>query len=256
MRTLLIVISFLVLVFDAFLFASPDKATIFNYLFNLAYAVIFLLGMYIAFVRSNRFVDTPNLHKSMRFFGAGLFFFATGLIIWTFYNLVLKVEIPYPSLSDIAFLLYYPGAILGIYFLIKSFGGEITKNMAVEGILIFFTFFALIYIFLNQTSLGPDVAFWARFLNVLYPLADSLLISFAITILRTERGIAGQPYILYFVFGFLILAIADTIFSYRSAMGVYWNGDISDLLFAASGFLTSLGLLSLPNISLTNHTIS
>lgn len=256
MRILLVVIAGVTLIFDGFLFRNPDKTTLFNYLFNLVYAVIFILGMHIAFLRADKFIDRPNLQKSMRFFGGALFFFGAGLITWTFYNLILKVSIPYPSLADVSFLFYYPAAIAGIYFLIKSFGGEITKKLIIEGLLIFLIFFGSIYLFLNQSSLGSDVPFWARFFNVVYPMADSLLVAFAITILRTEKGISTHPNILYFVFGFLILAAADTIFSYRSSMGTYWNGDISDTLFALSGFLTAWGLLSIPNISLNDHTVS
>ena len=105
--------------------------------------------------------------------------------------------------------------------------------------------FDILYLFLNQTSQGTGVTFGAKFLNIVYPAADSLLTALAITILRTEKGIADHPNILFFVFSFIVLAAADTVFSFRSSAGIYWNGDISDLLFAVSGFLTSWGILSL-----------
>ncbi|HKB88021.1 MAG TPA: hypothetical protein VKC53_00020 [Patescibacteria group bacterium] len=256
MKIILLTISVLVLLFDGFLYTNPDKITTLNYLFNLAYGIIFFLGMYAAFIRSKRFTDKPNLQKSMVFFGLGMFFYGLGLVIWTYYNLVLKIEIPYPSFADIAFLIYYPGVFAGIYFLIKSFGGVLTKKLVIEGSLIFLVFFMIIYFFLNQTSLGPDVSLGARYLNIGYTFFDSILIAMSITILRTEIGISSHPNILYFVFGFIILAVADTIFSYRSAVGSYWNGDMSDFLFAVSGFLTSWGILTIPNVSLNDHSTS
>ena len=141
MKILVLVISALVFVFDAFLYIGPDKVTTLNYIFNLAYSVIFFLGMYAGFLRSRNFVDKPNLQKSMIFFGIGMFFYGVGLVIWTFYNLILKVEIPYPSYADISFLLYYPGVFVGIYFLIKSLGEQINRKLLMEGVLIFLVFF-------------------------------------------------------------------------------------------------------------------
>lgn len=254
MRVFLLVLGLGVLLFDVFLFKNPDKQTVFNFLFNLAYAVIYLFGAIIALLKFRQFQGIPKLRKSMLFFSAGMFFYACGLIVWTYYNLVLKIPIPYPSLADVFFLLYYPGVIFGIYYMIRSFGSEITRKLTVEGVLVFVVFFSLLYVFLNQTSLGTSVPALARLLNVAYPLADSILITLAITVLRTEKGIATHPNILYFVLAFFLLATADTLFSYRSSTGMYWNGDISDFLFSVSGFITALGFLSFRRISLTNHS--
>jgi hypothetical protein len=256
MRILLAALGIGVFLFDILLFKNPDKVTNLNYLFNVAYALIFLFGASAAFLKSKKFPQAPNMGRSMAFFSLGMLFFALGLLVWTYYNLVLKISVPYPSFADPFFLIYYPSAILGIYFLIKSFGGKLTGRLIVEGVLTFLVFFGILYFFLIQTSLGPDVTFWAKFLNIAYPLSDSFLIAFAITVLRTERGVSSHPNILYFVFGFLILAAADTAFSYQSANNLYWNGNISDFLFAVSGFLTSWGILSIKNISLTDHSYS
>ncbi|SRR5258708_7363094 len=256
MRTLLLVFMVIVLGFDAFLFKNPDKQTTFNFLFNLVYALIFLLGATFAFFKSKQFPTAPKLQKSMLFFASGMFSFACGLITWTYYNIVSKIPIPYPSLADVFFLLYYPGVLIGIYFMITSFGNQVTKKLMFEGFLVFLVFFSLLYIFLSQTSLDASLPFLARFLNIIYPCADSLLIASAITVLRTEKGVSTHPNILYFVFAFFVLAAADTIFSYRSASGMYWNGDVSDLLFTISGFVMALGFLSFRRISLTNHTYS
>ncbi len=251
MKITLILLAFVIGIYEFFLFQIPDKQTTFNYLFNVAYALIFLFGGYIALARAKIFGLAPNLQRSMWFFAIGMLMFASGLLVWTYYNLILKVPVPYPSIADVLFLLYYPNVILGGYFMMLSFGNEITKKLSFEGLIVFVLFFAILYAFLNQTSLGETLPFWERFLNLAYPFADSLLIASAITLLRTEKGVSSHPNILYFVFAFLILAAADTMFSYRSSNDLYWNGDIADFLFALSGFLSGLGFLSFRKISLS-----
>lgn len=245
MRLILILISIGILIYDGILFMMPGKGGDVNFIFNLAYSAVFILGAIFASVNFKKFSGSPDLKRSMLFYGLGMIAYALGLFVWTYYNLILRVDIPYPSLADAAFLLYYPGVILGTYFLLKSFGGALTSKLIVEGILVMLVLFVSLYLFLNQTSLGPDVTTGAKILNILYPFFDSFLVALAITILRTEIGISEHPNILYFVFSFIILAVADTLFSFRQAAGIYWNGDISDLLFAVSGFLTSLGILSI-----------
>jgi len=241
----LVITSLLILIFDGVLFFTPDKTGDINFVFNLAYSLIFILGSVIAITKLKKYPQDTNMKSSLVFYALGLIFYALGLFVWTYYNLVLRSPIPYPSLADVAFLLYYPGVILGTFFLVNSFGGKFTPKLIVEGSLTFLVFFAILYFFLNQTSMNSGVSFGANFLNILYPLFDAFLTALAITILRTEKGIADHPNILYFVFSFIILAVADTVFSYRSANNLYWNGDISDLLFAVSGFLTAWGVLSL-----------
>lgn len=254
MKLSLIILGIGVLVFDAVLFMHPDKTTSANFAFNLAYSLIYFLGAIVAFSRVHKFPSSGNTGKSMIYYGIGMVMYGAGLIVWTYYNLVAKIDIPYPSLADVFFLLFYPGVILGTYYLLKSLGGKITLKLFVEGFIILIVFFITLYLFLNQTSLGPGVTGWAKILNILYPFADAFITALAITALRTDIGISEHPYILYFVFAFIVAASADTIFSFRSAIGVYWNGDISDLLFAISGFLISWGILSIKNLTLTDHT--
>lgn len=245
MRVILVIIGIVVVVFDVFLFLNPIKGGDINFIFNLVYSLIFVLGAFAAYTKREKFPDDPNMKKSLSFYALGLGFYALGLLVWTYYNLILRTPVPYPSLADLAFLMYYPGVIIGTYYLVHSFGGKFSAKLIAEGFLTFIVFFAILYIFLIQTSQGETVTFWARVLNITYPVADSFLTALGITILRTEKGISDHTNMLFFIFSFIVLAAADTIFSLRVASGAYWNGDISDLLFAISGFLTAWGILSL-----------
>ncbi len=235
-----------VIVVDIQLFMNPDHTTDANYSINLLYSLFFFIGAITAFIKSSKIENNKNLKKSALFFGIGNSFYGIGLLIWSYYNIVLKVDMPYPSWADASFLVFYPGIIAGIIFLIKAVGEKITRKMLLEGLIVFLIFFGLLYQFIYQNSAGISFFDPTNMLNFIYLMADSLLTAAALIVLRTEEGISKHPYILYFVFGFIMLATADTIFSYNSAVGTYWNGDISDLLFAVSGFLTAIGFTFLP----------
>jgi two-component system, sensor histidine kinase PdtaS len=247
MKFLLTGVFILVLIFNTYLFITPGKSGFANYFFNLAYSVIFILGAYIAFSKSKIMTYSRELAISLVSFSLSMVFFALGLVSWAYYNLVVAVEVPYPSISDLFFIIYYPAVAIGIYYLIIAVGGGFTKKLVLEGLLIFVVFFMILYLFLDQTNSSPDPSQITSLLSTGYILGDALLTSLAITILRTEKGTSLHPYLLYFVFGFLMLATGDTIFSFRSATGQYWNGDISDLLFAISGFVISLGFIFIPD---------
>lgn len=245
MKNLLIITGFLVAILNIYLFWIPDKQTDLNYFFNLAYALIFFISGFTAYAKSTGLTISKNMSKSLFTLGTGMICFGMGLVVWTYYNLAAKIEIPYPSLADLFFLLYYPFIIVGIYYLINAIGTGPDKKLVIEGVLVFIILSAILYIFLDQTS-QDEVGPVASLLSISYIVCDSLITSFAITILRVQKK-SFDPQILYFVFGFLILATADTIFSYRTAREIYWNGDISDTLFALSGFLTGMGFLNMPS---------
>lgn len=255
-KTILALLGLGILIFDGFLFVNPNKGMDANFYFNLAYGLIYLLGAIVSFIRIKKYPYSPNMKRALTFFGIGMFSYGAGLIVWTYFNLVARIAVPYPSLADVFFILFYPGIIAGTFFLLQSFGGKITTRLVVEGVITLLVFFTILYLFLNQTSQGTSVSSLAKILNILYPFGDAFITSLAVTALRTEKGISEHPNILYFVFAFILAAAADTIFSFRSANSLYWNGDISDLLFAISGFLIVWGILSIKIPSLTDHSLS
>lgn len=245
-RWILVLVLLAVAAIEAQIYTQGSKTGDINYYVNVAYSLLFFIGAITAFVKYSKINENKDLKKSALFFAIGNSFYGIGLLIWSYYNIFLKVEMPYPSWADASFLIFYPGTIAGIIFLIKAVGEKMTKRMLWEGLTVFLIFFGILYQFIYQNSAGIGFFDPTNMLNFVYLMADSMLTAAALIVLRTEEGISKHPYILYFVFGFIMLATADTIFSYSSAIGTYWNGDISDILFALSGFLTAFGFSYLP----------
>lgn len=218
------------IVWNIFLNVNPDKATLWNYLFNFTYALIFIFGAGVAY------------KKSLYILGTGVLSYALGLCIWTFYNVFLKTPVPYPGLSDVAFLCFTPLTGLGFILLLRRLGFHFSASIIIQSIILCGVLFYIIYSFLNKSSLGDEVPFLHRVLNISYPFSDAVLIAIAIGALKTEKGLLN-PHILLFVFAFLTFAAADTIFSFRVTNEIYWNGDVADTLYLIAASLFAWAII-------------
>lgn len=246
MKVLIGVLAALVLInlaWNVGLYFSPDKNTLAHYLFNVGYGIIHLYGAGVALWGTIRYRLSTRQGQSLLCFSLAMLMYALGLFTWAVYNVVLTVEVPYPSLADLFFNAFPPFTAAGFGLLLYSFGGRFTLKSLIELVIITGLFFILIYSFLNPTTLGAGLPFLHRFLNISYPAFDALLAALTIIILRSEKG-SIHPNILLFAFGCLIMALGDTIFSYRTAAGIYWNGDVSDTLFLVASTLLTAGVIT------------
>jgi hypothetical protein len=245
MKKIIISLSLLILFntfWNTFLYIDPDKQTSFNYLFNVGYALIFLFGSIFAFMHLKKHPLSSFLGKSFFFYALSLLSYALGLFVWAYYNLIVKTEIPYPGISDLFFLFFSPFSALGFFFLVRSFGSNFTIPRLFELILLFTVIFAILYSFLAPSTLGLGLPLLAKVLNIIYPMQDAFLTSLVIIGLRTEKGVL-HPSLLIFAFAALAMAVADTAFSYRTAIDIYWNGDFADTGYLIAASLFSIGLI-------------
>ena len=117
---------FICVVWSVLLHSNPDKFTPWNYGFTLIYGSIFLSGAVIGIANAFRFGITSTVGKSLFSLGLGLLSWQIGLWIWVYYNVVLNVEVPYPSLADFFFVFtFYPFLIFGCYNLLQLYTPKI-----------------------------------------------------------------------------------------------------------------------------------
>lgn len=239
-----LVLAFLLLLLWAFqLQINAEKDTIWNYQFNNGVAFFYLLAAVIAYLRLKRTGPKNTAARSALwcFMLAGLFW-CLAFVTWMFYNVVLKVDTPYPSLADVFFLLSYPLLGFGIWSLHNLYKFKPKPEVIRDSIIIVLVAAVLIFAVLNRPDLSPDLGMSKNLLNVVYSLADVVLVAAALIELRS--GLARKHRGLYiFVLFLLFQASADFMFAYRNNSGIYWNGDAADLLFGISGFMLALALM-------------
>ena len=116
----------------------------------------------------------------------GIFLWFSGEIIYSYYQSVLRIDIPYPSYADIFYLLGY---IFVGYYLYSSFYYWNKKNKLSEGSVFIITIFsALLIHFLVQTSIvnySNNVS--ATLVDIVYHISDGIILIPAFVILWDLR---------------------------------------------------------------------
>ncbi len=215
-----------------------------NYLYNLTCGLNFLVASLLAFSYEKKF---RSYSIPLVLFALGFLSFFVAQMAWMYYNLFVMSEVPYPGIADLFFLIFYALVISALILMLKKLGSKIALANFIEIIFVSALFFLIISSFLSLYESQAGLPLLTRLLNYAYPVFDSLLIAAGIMALRTQVGHLN-PLILYFVFGFMCLAFGDTFFAYQTTLGTYWNGNVTDLMFASSGFFLLMGTISMPKL--------
>ena len=143
-------------------------------------AVVFSL---ILILRERKY--TSELKKLVSLF-LGIFLWFSGEIIYSYYQSVLRIDIPYPSYADSFYLLGY---IFVGYYLYSSFYYWNKKNKLSKGSVFIITVFsALLIHFLVQTSIvnySNNVS--ATLVDIVYHISDGIILIPALVILWNLR---------------------------------------------------------------------
>lgn len=238
----LIVLYILLLSWAVLLFFQEDKMTMWNYGFNVGYAFLYLTGGLIALVGLKHLGFKSTLGQQLLYFSIGLLGYTAGQFIWSFYNIVLKVDTPYPSIADAFFILYIPFIGMALANLLRVFYSIVTVRLILESIGVFALSTLIIFTSIGIGNSESGAPLLTRIFDILYPLGDITLITMIFLLIRVTQGRIHKS-ILYFIAALLVMVIADFTFTYRTSKEIYWNGDITDVLFATSGFLLSLGII-------------
>ena len=227
-----------------FLFITGQKNTHLNHLFNVAYAFMFLFGGLLAlkgFISSG---IKSSIGKQLFSISVGMLGFAAGLFTWTFYNFILKVDVPYPSIADVFFILYIPFLGYGIINILRVFDVLISKKILVKFVGIFVVSSVMIFFIGSARYSSQSPSILAQLFNIFYLMGDAFLVTLSVMLISLSKDKIHRSF-LYFVIALLAMTFADLVFTYRTSNGIYWNGDVTDLLYAFSGFMFCLGVTNI-----------
>jgi hypothetical protein len=234
------------LVWDFSLYLLPSKTTLWNFWFNTIDGSIYLIGGVTAIAYGINFSLKSNIGKMLLFFGIGLLGWGVGNFIWLYYNLNLKVDIPYPSWADAGYSIFYPLMVVGTFFLLKIYQSLVDKKLIIGSVIVSLLSFIVIFGFIAKPDLSAGAPFMQKFFNIYYPAADIVSITLAFIALIIGRGKLHRSLFILSL-GLLLQVVGDLSFSYRTAAGIYWNGDIADLSFASAAYFISICLVEIIN---------
>lgn len=218
--------------------------TLMAYYFNLTYGFIGLFGGVLGLWSARRWGGFSSTYgKSIIFLSLGLLSQWLANAIWAFYNIVLQIETPYPSVADIFFFLAMPLYATALIYLTASAGGKISFKSV---------YHKIIFTLLPFTAMAIAYNYWLRdsfqystplqtFFDIGYPLGAAFTLSLSLICLLVVRnkvgGIMSAP-IVFAIFAYFVQFIADNTFLYTLYSETYYNGNWVDVLYALA--LTSM----------------
>ena len=165
-----------------------------------------------------------------------------GEIIWSVYEVGMRVAVPFPSAADVGFLLAIPLAIAGVFAFTYAPGRFTTRGEAVlAGAIV-----ALSLLFvgwasgLGQVYSSSSASPTAQLIGLAYPVGDIITITVLVTVLRrSPRSQIGMMLLL--IGGLAANSLADSMFAYLTANGTYGAiGSVLDAGWVAGYLLIAL----------------
>ncbi len=170
--------------------------------------------------------------------------FLSGEIIWDFYELVLKVETPYPGWPDFFYLLS-PWLFIAalIYKMNKDRNKYLSLRFALDILLVMIIFAALtIQYFIYPIFFQTDVSTLYIFVSAAYPISDLGLLFGALYLWGHRHQ--GKMRIFYpMMCGIFLFLIADIYYLYLNSKEIYQSGGFLDLLWVVSLMLIGLSAI-------------
>ncbi len=231
------------------LYVSGVRDAQVSYWFGFAYALIALAGFFRGLHVAQKWGGTESwIGKSIIFLSLGLFGEWFGQTVWTYYNAIAQLEVPYPSIADIGYFAIIPCYALGMYFIAKASGTRIILR-SIHGkllaIVLPILMFLISYIFFLK-DLQIDLTTPIKtFLDYGYPVGEAIVISIALTTYSLSKGVLGgkmKNTILFLIFAIVVQYITDSLFLYRIANEIYFNGDFVDFMYLTSFTLMALAI--------------
>jgi hypothetical protein len=165
-----------------------------------------------------------------------------GELIWGFYDLILREEVPAPSWADAAYLAAIPLAVAGLLSHPAMHGGAARKVRAsLDGLVL-----ATALLFLSWTLvLGPlwrsnDLTTLGGLVSLAYPFGDVVLVFFVVLIVRRISG-RDRLVLWCLLAGLLAMALADTSYAYVSQVKGFETGNVMDTGWVLSYLAIALG---------------
>ena len=106
-----------------FIFFRGIKETPINYAFSLFYSILPLGGGIVGLLNARHWGGfASSVGRAIISLSIGIFAWGIGNLIFAYYNLILNVPIPYPSVAAAGFILIYPFSAIGMIYLFKATG--------------------------------------------------------------------------------------------------------------------------------------
>lgn len=227
----------------------------YNILYSFLFSLTPLIGGIIGMFGSRKWGGLKSsLGKGIFFISFGIFLWGSGSMVWSYYNFFVNEPMPYPSLADIGFApsIFFYG--LGTFYLSKVTGAKFglrnkldkTFMIIAPFVILAFSYYILVVVARGGVLVPQGETFLKAVLDIAYPLGDFVGLTVAVIVSGLSFRYMGGRYLMDIIavlVGLCIMFIADTVFSYTTTVGSFYDGDFGDLILTIGLFLLSFGVL-------------
>ncbi len=179
--------------------------------------------------------------------GLGALSWGLGQAAWTYYELFVGQDAPFPGPPDIGFFLCYPFLIAGVFLLFGSIPKEgrfrlvFDSIVTVSGVAILSWYFILQHLWT-----ASDVSPLAKFLGMCYPCGDLIVLFGAMVLISGSYGDKGlRESVAFLTGGIIMIAAADAGYAFYTLNQTYHTGMWTDS-FWSFGWLLFGGAFAVP----------
>lgn len=178
--------------------------------------------------------------------GAGLIAYSIGYVVLSLWLSHLD-PVPIPSVSDVLFLAFYPCAYSTLVLLVRRRVRSFHVSLWLDGVIGGLGAAAIGAALAFQTIVDSTGGAPARTVatELAYPIADLLLLVLVVGVMALMGWHPGRAWWLL-AGGFVLFAVADTLYLFRVADGTYQYGSWFELLWPAAIVIIGLAAWSPP----------
>jgi signal transduction histidine kinase len=173
---------------------------------------------------------TMAMRHAWRLVGLSVLAMGAGDAIWMWYDVVLRTEVPCPSLADVAYLGSVPLMAAGVLsFPVAPAQRAARLRTLMDGVLIAGCLLIISWVVvLKPVYQQFDVPLMERAVELAYPLGDVTIATIALILLARTRGRELAPLWLVAA-AMVVFAVSDTLYLYLDQTGRYGQGNLIDI---------------------------
>ena len=170
------------------------------------------------------------------------FSWGCGQVVWSWYELVRKTAVPFPSAADVGFLAAVPFAIVAMLVFPRA-GSSVAGRVRalVDGLIVALSVLITSWVFVLGPVFRSGGTTLEHAIGLAYPIGDIVVITIVLyVLLLRERG--HQQLLLPAMIGtaFVAMACSDSAFTYMTGKGDYATGTLAD-----AGWLVGFAILAI-----------
>jgi len=173
--------------------------------------------------------------------GASALVWTVGEGAWSYFELVLKQQVPFPSAADAGFLAAVPLAVAGVAFFPGRHRAAPRLASLLDGAIIAGALLLISWAtVLGAVYLAGSDSTLSMLLGLAYPISDIVIAVMALLLIGRTAGSARLPLLLV-VGGLFANLLADSAFAYLTAGNSYGKVQLIDTAWVAGYLLIALG---------------